>query len=74
MSMTLYEQMGYKALKLLSPDQMERWIIFLQHNKQVKEADTFDRLIADFVKAKQELQYEKWIAENCNPLEKALDY
>lgn len=62
MNKTLYEWMGYKALKLFSLDQIAQCLIFLRHNKQVKEekgqiekANVFEELIADFLKAEQEL-------------------
>ena len=62
MNRTLYERVGYKALKLFSPDQISQWLVFLRHNKQSKEekgqveqAHIFGELIADFTKAEQEL-------------------
>lgn len=62
MSKTLYERVGYKALKLFTQDQIAQWVAFLRHNKQAKEekgqiekAHVFGELIADFVKAEQEL-------------------
>lgn len=62
MSKTLYERVGYKALKLFSPDQIAQWVAFLRYNKQAKEengqiekAHIFGELIADFMKAEQEI-------------------
>ena len=60
MSRTMYELMGYKALKFFSLDQIDQWLTFLQLNKQIKEKDGYsvpalENLIADFTKAKQEL-------------------
>lgn len=59
---TLYEQMGYKALKLFSLDQIAQWLAFLRHNKQMKEVrdqneqiNALERIIDDFMKAEQEL-------------------
>lgn len=58
--MSLYERIGYKALKLFSLDQIAQWLAFLQHNKQLKIEQkepivAIDRLISDFARAEREL-------------------
>ena len=65
MGRTLYERVGYKALKLFSFDQIAQWLAFLHHNKQsqeekghIEKAHVFGELIDDFAKAEHELLNE----------------